>query len=141
VENRAAASDEGEVRVAGRLSAFENLLGVKAAIELHRSIGRDQIAARVHELNSAFRDGAAKIPGVTLHTPNDPEVSGGITCYEVRGLKPSEVEHALNEKRIRTTTSPYKVSYARVGAGIVNFPEEIDTALREIRALAGKSGA
>ena len=121
--------------------AFENLLGVKAAIDLHRSIGRDQVAARVHELNAAFRDGAAKLPGVTLHTPNDPEVSRGITCYEVRGLKASEVEHALNERRIRTTSAPYKVSYARVGAGIVNFPEEIDTALREIRALAGSKPA
>jgi len=28
-----------------------------------------------------------------------------------------------------------------VGAGIVNFPEEIDTALREIRALAGSKPA
>jgi hypothetical protein len=28
-----------------------------------------------------------------------------------------------------------------VGAGIVNFPEEIDTALREIRALAGRTPA
>jgi selenocysteine lyase/cysteine desulfurase len=125
----------------GGFLAFENLLGVRAAIDLHRSIGRDRIAARVHELNSAFRDGAARIPGVALHTPNDPEVSGGISCYEVRGLKPGEVEHALNEKRIRTTTSPYRVSYARVGAGIVNFPEEIDTVLREIRALAGKPAA
>jgi selenocysteine lyase/cysteine desulfurase len=120
----------------GGFLAFENLLGVKAAVELHRAIGRGQIAARVRELNSAFREGAAKIPGVTLHTPNDPDVSGGITCYEVRGLKPSDVERRLNEKRIRTTTSPYKVSYARVGAGIVNFPEEIDTVLREIRVLA-----
>src|SRR6476646_10460280 len=121
----------------GGFLAFENLLGVKAAVELHRSIGRDHIAARIRDLNAAFRDGAAKIPGVTLHTPSEPDVSGGISCYEVRGLKPDEVVERLNRKNIRTTSSPYKVSYARVGAGIVNFPEEIDTVLREIRALAG----
>jgi isopenicillin-N epimerase len=120
----------------GGFLAFENLLGVKPAIELHRSIGRDRIAARVRELNGAFRDGVASIPGVTLHTPRDPDVSGGISCFEVRGLTPEAVAARLAEKRIRTTTSPYKVSYARVGAGIVNFPEEIDTVLREIRALA-----
>ena len=119
----------------GGFLAYENLLGVKAAVELHRSIGRGQIAARIRDLNGAFRDGAAKIPGVTLHTPMDPEVSGGISCYDVRGLKPDEVVERLNKKNIRTTSSPYKVSYARVGAGIVNFPEEIDTVLREIRAL------
>jgi selenocysteine lyase/cysteine desulfurase len=125
----------------GGFLAFENLLGVKAAVELHGSIGRGQIAARVRELNGAFRDGAAKIPGVTLHTPIDPEVSGGISCYEVRGLKADEVVQRLNKKNIRTTSSPYKVSYARVGAGIVNFPEEIDTVLGEIRSLAGKAPA
>jgi len=123
----------------GGFLPFENLLGVKAAVEFHRSIGRDQIAARVRELNGAFREGAATIAGVTLHTPRDPEVSGGLSCFEVRGLKPEEVAERLSEKRIRTNSSPYKVSYARVGAGIMNFPEEIDTVLRELRVLAGKS--
>jgi hypothetical protein len=33
------------------------------------------------------------------------------------------------------------VSYARVGAGIMNFPEEIDAVLREIRAIAGRSAS
>jgi selenocysteine lyase/cysteine desulfurase len=120
----------------GGFLAYENLLGVTPAIELHRSIGRDRIAARVRELNAAFREGAASIPGVTLHTPRDPDVSGGISCFEVRGLTPEAVAARLSERRIRTSSSPYKVSYARVGAGIVNFPEEIDTVLREIRALA-----
>jgi selenocysteine lyase/cysteine desulfurase len=123
----------------GGFLPYENLLGVKAAVEFHRSIGRDQIASRVRELNAAFRDGAATIPGVTLHTPRDPEASGGLSCFEVRGLKSEEVAERLSEKKIRTSSSPYKVSYARVGAGIMNFPEEIDTVLREIRSLSGKS--
>jgi selenocysteine lyase/cysteine desulfurase len=123
----------------GGFVAFENVLGIKAAVDFHRSIGRDQIAARVRDLNAAFRDGAAAIPGVTLHTPRDPELSGGISCFEVRGLKPEQVADRLSEKNIRTNPSPYKVSYARVAAGIMNFPEEIDTVLREIRSLAGKS--
>ena len=121
----------------GGFLAYENLLGVKAAVDLHRSIGRANVATRVRELNAAFRDGAAAMPGVTLHTPRDPDVSGGLSCFEVRGLKPAEVAERLSEKKIRTNSSPYKVSYARVGAGIMNFPEEIEATLREIRALAG----
>ncbi|MDQ6893304.1 MAG: aminotransferase class V-fold PLP-dependent enzyme [Acidobacteriota bacterium] len=119
----------------GGFLAFENLLAVPAAVELHRAIGRDRIAARVAELNAAFREGAAKLPGVTLHTPRDPELSAGISCYEVAGLSPQEVVRRLAAKRMRTTTSPYKVSYARVSGGVMNFPEEIDAVLREIRAL------
>lgn len=119
----------------GGFTAYEHLLAVPAAVELHRTIGRDRIAARIAELNAAFRNGAARIPGVTLHTPRDPALSAGISCFEVRGLAPGQVVARLAEKKLRTTTSPYKVSYARVSAGIMNTPEEIDVVLREIKAL------
>ena len=120
----------------GGFIAYEHLLAVPAAVELHRTIGRDRIASRIAELNAAFREGAATIPGVTLHTPRDPALSSGISCFEVRGLTPGQVIARLAEKKIRTTTSPYKVSYARVSAGIMNKPDEIEFVLREIRALA-----
>ena len=120
----------------GGFLAYEHLLAVPAAVELHRAIGRDRIAARIAELNAAFRAGAAGIPGLTMHTPRDPALSGGISCFEVRGMTPGQVVARLAEKKIRTTTSPYKVSYARVSAGIMNKPEEIELVLREIRTLA-----
>jgi isopenicillin-N epimerase len=121
----------------GGFAAYEHIFAIPAAVELHRTIGRPALAARIAELNGAFRDGAAAIPGVTLHTPRDPELSGGISCFEVRGLTPAQVVGRLAEKKIRTTTSPYKVTYARVCGGVMNTPEEIDMVLREIRTLAG----
>jgi selenocysteine lyase/cysteine desulfurase len=120
----------------GGFVAYEHVFAIPAAVELHRTIGRDRIAARIAELNAAFRDGAAKIPGLTLHTPRDPALSGGISCFEIRGMAPGQIVAQLAQKKIRTTTSPYKVSYARVSAGIMNKPEEIELVLREIRALA-----
>jgi len=48
------------------------------------------------------------------------------------------VTRELAVRKIRTISSPYKVSYARVAAGIMNSHEEVETVLREIRALAGK---
>jgi selenocysteine lyase/cysteine desulfurase len=121
----------------GGFIAYEHLFAVPAAVELHRTIGRDKIAARIAQLNGAFREGVSKIPGVTLHTPLDPKLSGGISCFEVRGLLPDQVVKRLAEKKIRATTSPYKVTYARVSAGIMNLPEEIDLVLREIHTLTG----
>jgi len=99
-------------------------------------VDRDRIAARVRDLNAAFREGAARIKGVTLHTPRDPDLSGGISSFEVAGQKADDVARRLEEKKIRTNSSPYKVSYARVAAGVMNFPDEIDRVLREIRAIA-----
>ena len=125
----------------GGFVAFEHLLAIPAAVALHREIGRDRIAARIRELNTAFRENAVKIAGLTLHTPCDPELSAGISCFEVSGVKAEEIVNRLAGNRIRTSSSPYKVSYARVAAGIMNFPEEIETVLREIRALTMKSAA
>ena len=120
----------------GGFIAFEHLLAVPAAVELNRTIGRDRIAARIAELNAAFREEAAKIAGLTLHTPRDPDLSGGMSCFEVAGVPAHDVAVRLAERRIRTNSSPYRASYARVAAGVMNSPEDIDAVLQELRTLA-----
>jgi selenocysteine lyase/cysteine desulfurase len=72
---------------------------------------------------------------VTLHTPMSDEVSAGIITFEVAGLKPDEVVKRLQDKRIVASSTPYKTTYARLAPGLLNNPAEIDTALREVRAL------
>jgi selenocysteine lyase/cysteine desulfurase len=121
--------------------AYEHVLAVPAAVELHKTIGRDRIAARIRELNDHFREEAAKIPGLTLHTPRDPELSAGLSCFEVAGLTADELTHRLVAKKIRTSSSPYKTSYARVSAGMMTTPDEIETMLRELRAIRNRSAA
>jgi selenocysteine lyase/cysteine desulfurase len=119
----------------GGFLAFEYFLAIPAAAALHRTIGRAQIAARIAELSQAFRVGASKLPNVTLHTPLDPAVSAGLSCFEVAGVDAHSVAERLREKRIRTNSSPYKASYARVATGIMNTEAEVERVLREIRAL------
>ena len=119
----------------GGFLAYEHVLAIPAAVQIHRTIGRANIAARIAELNGAFREGAAKIPRLTLHTPRDPSLSAGITCFEIAGSTADQVTERLATKRIRTSSSPYRVSYPRVAAGIMNFPEEIERVLTELRAM------
>src|SRR5438105_11560612 len=132
MERKALPPTEASFISSGRFVAFERLLALPAAVELHRMIGRDRIAARIRELNTAFREDVAKMAGVRLHTPRDPELSGGLSCFEVAGLQPEEVGKRLADKKTRTSSSPYTVSYARVAAAVMNFPSEIETVLREI---------
>ena len=120
----------------GGFLAYEHFFALPAATEFHRAIGRDRIAARVAELNGALRDGLARLPRVTLHTPRDPALAAGINCFEVAGLEPAAVVARLGERKIRATVSPYRVSYARLAAGIMNLPGEIETALAAVRSLA-----
>ena len=120
----------------GGFLAYEHVLAIPAAVQLHRTIGRGNIAARIAELNGAFREAAVKIPRLTLHTPRDPALSGGLSCFEMAGLTADQVTERLTARRIRTTSSPYRVSYARVSAGVMNMPEDIETALRALRELS-----
>jgi selenocysteine lyase/cysteine desulfurase len=123
----------------GGFIAFEHLLAVPAAVGIHKDIGRSRIADRIHELNTAFREGAASIKGVTLHTPIGRDVSAGLSAFEVAGVKPEQVTERLRAKKIRTSHSPYRVSYPRVSAGIMNSHADIDTVLRELRTISGGS--
>lgn len=119
----------------GGFQAYEHILAIPSAIQLHRTIGRDKIASRIAELNAAFREGVARMPKVKLHTPRDASLSGGLSCFEVSGLTAEQVTQKLADKKIRTNSTPYKVPFARVSAGMMNQPEEITKVLAAIRAL------
>jgi selenocysteine lyase/cysteine desulfurase len=141
MERKALPASEASFISPGGFQAYEHLLAVPAAVALHQSIGRARIAARIGELNTAFRARAATLPGLTLHTPRDPELSAGISCFEIAGINSEEVAHRLSARKIRTSSSPYRVSYARVSAGIMNFPEDIEAVLGELRTFAPKSAS
>ena len=76
------------------------------------------------------------MPGVTLYTPRDEALSAGLVCFDVAGLRPETVVARLRERRIIATTTPYSPSYARLAAGLLTTPEEVETVVREVRALS-----
>jgi hypothetical protein len=51
-------------------------------------------------------------------------------------VPPAQVVERLKAKRIVASTSPYAVTYARVAAGVMVSPEEVETTVRELRAIA-----
>jgi selenocysteine lyase/cysteine desulfurase len=98
----------------GGFVAFEHLLAVTPAVGLHKDIGRDHIAARIHELNTAFREGARSIKGLTLHTPIDRDVSAGLSCFDIAGLKATRC-HARLRRKIRTSGFALQGFRTRIG--------------------------
>lgn len=120
----------------GGFHSFEHRWALDRAFTLHLEIGKARVAARIHELNAQIKEGLATMPHVTLHTPRDPSLSAGLVCFEVAGLRPDAVVDRLRARQIVATTTPYSPSYARLAAGLMNTPEEVETVLREVRALA-----
>ena len=119
----------------GGFHSFEHRWALDRAFALHQEVGKARIAARIQEMATQLKDGLAAMPHVTLHTPRDPALSAGLVCFEVAGLAPDAVVARLLDRRIVATTTPYNPSYARLAPGIMNSPEEVETVLREVRAL------
>lgn len=120
----------------GGFHAFEYDWALPAAFDFHKRIGRARVAERIHGLNDQCKEGLARMRHVKLHTPPGNKLSAGLICFDVEGMKPEEVVKRLLARRIIASTAPYSVSCARLAPSLLNSPEEIETTLREIRALA-----
>lgn len=124
----------------GGFHAFEYEWALPAAFAFHQRIGRSKVAARIHQLNDQCKEGLAKMPHIRLITPRESNLSAGIICFGVNGMKPEQAVERLLARRILASQSPYAVPYVRVAPSLLNSPEEVETTLREIRALASAKG-
>jgi isopenicillin-N epimerase len=125
----------GLMATPGGFHSFEHRWALPEAFAFHASLGRERVTARIHELARQTREGLAAMKQVTLHTPKSEALSAGLVCFEVRGLKAEEVVKRLAARKIIASVTPYATEYARVSPGILNTPAEIDTFLREVRAM------
>ena len=120
----------------GGFKAYEHQWAMAEAFAFHQAIGRKRIADRIAALNTQCKDGLAAMKHVTLHTPRSAELSAGINCFEVAGMDPDTVVRRLLEKKVVASSSPYKVSYVRLAPSLVNDEQQVEQALRAVRALA-----
>ncbi len=120
----------------GGFHAYEHQWAMGAAFRMHQRIGRARIAERITSLNDRCKQGLTTIKQVKLHTPREPALSAGICCFEVEGQKPEQIVSKLLARKIIASTSPYAVSYARLSAGLMNTPDEVDQAVAAVRAAA-----
>ncbi len=121
----------------GGFHAFEHRWALEEAFKLHGRIGKARVEERIRALNTTLKDGLAGMPKVALRTPRDPALSAGITCFEVQGLKALDVAVALGQRhRVMASMTPYRVQYARLAPSLVNSEQDVEAALRGVRALA-----
>ncbi len=120
----------------GGFKAYEHQWAMTEAFEFHQRIGRKRVADRIAALNTQCKEGLAKIPRVKLLTPKDPALSAGLIAFEVQGQSASETVHKLHAKRVVASSSPYKISKARLAPTLVNDEREVEAALRAVREIA-----
>jgi isopenicillin-N epimerase len=120
----------------GGFKAYEHQWAMTEAFEFHERIGRKRVADRIAGLNTLCKDGLSKMPRVKLLTPKDPALSAGLIAFEVEGQSASETVHKLHAKKVVASSSPYKISKARLAPSLVNDEREVEAALRALREIA-----
>jgi isopenicillin-N epimerase len=119
----------------GGFKAYEHQWAMAEAFEFHQRIGRKRVADRITALNTQCKEGLAKIPKVKLLTPKDPALSAGLIAFEVEGQSASDTMHKLHARKVVASTSPYKISKARLAPSLVNDEREVEAALRAVREI------
>ncbi|MFT5758518.1 MAG: selenocysteine lyase/cysteine desulfurase [Alteromonadaceae bacterium] len=125
----------GEHMSPGGFHSFEHRWALPEAFKLHMQLGKANVQKRIHQLNTQTKEGLAKMPHVTLYTPESNELSSGLVCFEVAGMSAVNVVKRLHSKGIIMSSTPYRTSYPRFAPSLINNEQEIDKALSEIRAL------
>ncbi len=126
----------GSLFTPGGFHSFEHRWAVDEAFFLHLRIGKERVYERIRALNRPIRESLLQMRHVTLHTPLDDELSAGIVCFDVDGMRPREVVERLWEKRIVASVSPYDPPCVRLSAGLLNNNEEVDSAIAAVGDLA-----
>jgi selenocysteine lyase/cysteine desulfurase len=119
----------------GGFHSFEHRWALDEAFMFHQAIGKARVTQRIYELNQQLKQGLAKMPHITLHTPMSQDLSAGIVCFEVSGMTPRQVIERLRQRNIIGSTTPYATQYARLAPSLLNSSEEIEQTLKEILSL------
>jgi selenocysteine lyase/cysteine desulfurase len=120
----------------GGFKAYEHQWAMAEAFEFHQRLGRKRVAERIAALNTQCKEGLAKIPKVKLLTPMDPALSAGLIAFEVEGQSANETVHKLHAKKVVASSSPYRISKARLAPCLVNDEREVEAALRAVGEIA-----
>ncbi|MFA3792275.1 aminotransferase class V-fold PLP-dependent enzyme [Aliiglaciecola sp. SL4] len=126
----------GEHMSPGGFHSFEHRWALPEAFKLHLQLGKKNVQNRIHQLNQQTKHGLAKMPNVTLYTPDSSELSSGLVCFDVQGVDPESVVKRMHDKGIIMSSTPYRTSYARFAPSLINNEQEIETALAEISVMS-----
>ncbi len=115
-------------------------LALGEAIDFQNAVGKERIERRIKTLAGYLKRELSKIPGVKLHTSQDPYLSGGLTAFSVEGLDPERIVDYVREKYnivVRTIGSQKAGTYGvRVSTPIYVSFKHIDMLVEGVRHLA-----
>lgn len=114
------------------------LAGLNQAILFQNRIGKQRIENRVRALATYLKEQLQTIPGVTLWTSMQPELSAALASFQIEGIPHHQIATKLWEKdrmRVRQV-GEWEHNLVRISTHIYNTYEEVDRLLELLREIA-----
>ena len=110
----------------GGYHAFEHRWAADEAFKLHLQMGKAQVQARIHALNSELKDQLLAHPQIELVTPRSPELSAGFTFFRVKDQDSEAVVAHMMKNRVVIDAVDRDVGpVIRTSPGLLNSSDEI----------------
>lgn len=119
----------------GGFHSFEHRWSLNKGFEFQTLIGKAKVEQRTHELNTMMKEGLQQIKHVKLITPMSSTLSSGIICYEVQGMNANDVVAKLWKKKIISSSTPYKLVYARLTPSIVTDENDVKACISAVEHI------
>ncbi|WP_434562297.1 pyoverdine-tailoring periplasmic protein PvdN [Pseudomonas sp. Z4-20] len=111
----------------GGYHAFEHRWAADEAFKLHLQLGKAEVQARIHALNSYLKKQLLALPQIELVTPLSPELSAGFTFFRVKKRKSDEIAAYLMQNRVIADAVHRDAGpVVRTAPGLLNSEAEID---------------
>ncbi|WP_016969438.1 pyoverdine-tailoring periplasmic protein PvdN [Pseudomonas tolaasii] len=110
----------------GGYHTFEHRWAADEAFKLHLQLGKAQVQAQIHALNTELKNQLLAHPQIELVTPRSPELSAGFTFFRVKGQNSDEVAAYMMKNRVVIDAVDRDVGpVIRTAPGLLNSTEEI----------------
>ncbi|MDT3311989.1 aminotransferase class V-fold PLP-dependent enzyme [Pseudomonas sp. rhizo66] len=111
----------------GGYHAFEHRWAVDEAFKLHLQLGKADVEARIHQLNSYLKQRLREHANIELVTPLDPQFSAGFTFFRVKDQDSDAVAAYLMQNRVICDAVSRDVGpVIRTAPGLLNDEAEVD---------------
>jgi cysteine desulfurase/selenocysteine lyase len=123
-------------------------VGLHAAVEYLGKLGMDRVHAHEQALTAQCVDALARIPGVTLYGPGNPEMKGAVVAFNVDGLHPHDGAALLDQYGIAVRAGHHCAQplmkrlgvsgTLRASFSVYNTPSDIERLATAVAALPGE---
>jgi len=122
-------------------------VGLRAAVEYLGKLGMERVAAHERDLTARCLDALARIDGVTIYGPRNPEIKGAVVAFNVEGIHPHDGAALLDERGIAVRAGHHCAQPLMKHFGIAgtlrasfcvyNTPAEVERLAEAVMGLRG----